>query len=147
MAGIRIFVVRAQQLVSQDSLYFFFGSLVRGVRGFVSDTIDRDRLGFLQNSGMPLTRKVSRCFSLRCTGSTRLCRISLLKVHFEQSQLHERSVERSVALIAMLITFRSLATRSALREISKGCLLTNCRYRKRQFQSRLVFLKIFKIGE
>lgn len=61
VAGIQIFVVHAQSMVSQNALYFFFGSSVRGVCDFICNTNNSDRSGFLQNSGMPFTRKVS-CF-------------------------------------------------------------------------------------
>lgn len=60
VAGIWTFVVRAQSVVSQNALYFFFSSSVRGVCGFICNTNSGDRSGFLQNSGMPFTRKVSR---------------------------------------------------------------------------------------
>lgn len=60
VAGIQTFVVRAQSVVSQNALYFFFGSSMRGVCGFICNTNSIDRSGFLQNSGMPFTWKVSR---------------------------------------------------------------------------------------
>lgn len=60
VAGIWTFVIRSESVVSQNALYFFFSSSMRGVCGFICNTNSSDRSGFLQNSGMPFTRKVSR---------------------------------------------------------------------------------------
>lgn len=67
VAGIRVFVVRAESMVSQDVVYFFFDSLVRGVRGSSSDTDGRGRPGFLQDSRVPSAGKVSRSLARRIT--------------------------------------------------------------------------------
>lgn len=65
VAGIRTFVIRAQSMVSQNALYFFFSSSVRGVCGFICNINSGNRSGFLQNSGMPFTRKVSYFWRIR----------------------------------------------------------------------------------